>query len=278
MPREKANTAPSSFVAGLESQVKQPTDTPTFDPFAKAAGIPSAAPASELETIDISDAEQPSLEELLPENSESVESAQADSTPPPPSPSVDPVAVLAETLNRMAEQATIAQQPPAPSNGDIERLLNLLNPALVGMLYEQAATRHVSLIEVLAGMIQRVGEQGEVGDLLINPEWSSQLASRYPTSGSFAIGGTVTTAAQRRQLPPSICEHCNHQFQPTMPTQRFCCNECGKRFAGYAEDGNPHSSGCTTSVGKALDAALAKAAAARAVAAKPAVRQQSAHL
>jgi hypothetical protein len=153
-----------------------------------------------------------------------------------------------------------AQRQPQPS--EVEMIMSLLSPSDVSTLEEIAARQNAPMEAIIAGLISQLGQQGNLGDFSLNPDWPNMLATGriYPSAPSL-----VSNANRRQRYAPLQCEGCGHTFTPTVThTQRYCCNECGKIGAGYQNDsGRTHSTGCSTVAGRAIDQAFSQAEAAQ---------------
>lgn len=137
--------------------------------------------------------------------------------------------------------------------------LSLLDDRFANIIREHASRTGGSVANVIAGVLTRIGDEGNLGDFSLNPRWMDQIHA----SGQSQLG--QPSPMHNLRVKPK-CEHCEHEFKAERLGQRYCCTMCGKLAAGYKEDGTiPHDSSCTTIPGllfkkaqEASKAAMAK--------------------
>lgn len=141
---------------------------------------------------------------------------------------------------QLMEKSTVTQSIEAGARQQLE----LQDPHIAQTLLMQAERVGGSVAQVIAGIIKQLGDQGNLGDFSLTPQWQE----RVHEAGQQLPGSTFRTTQT------AACQQCGHAFKPSHYGQTYCCTPCGKIAAGYHDGELPHSDECTTAAGKMLNA------------------------
>lgn len=179
-----------------------------------------------------------------------------ESAVPPPAPVSAPrseTQMLLEIMSRLVQG-----QAPVPSSTGMsfeqcaDQLLSVFDEHQLNAIRNAAITHtEGSVANWLLALVNVHLDRGTLGEIAYNPDWRRQIQA------SQQVG-------TQHYTPPAIsrCELCGHSFRPPLGgnvRQRFCCNVCGKKAAGYGEEPIPHAPDCTTEAAKVIHQALAAA-------------------
>ncbi|HEU0007679.1 MAG TPA: hypothetical protein VFS12_16960 [Terriglobia bacterium] len=248
------------------------------------------APPMELEELDFSEQSPPDPNTEDEPPPPPIRSLPKPSFAPPRA-SAEPETIrfgdpLADVPSSGSEVPASPQTPPPPPKSETQQMLDIMfrlvqgqapMPSTIGLSFEQCAQQLISVFDEpqrnairdaavthtqgsvanwLLALVNINLDRGTLGEIAYNPDWDRQIRATQQ------VGTALYT-------PPasSNCEYCGHQFRPPLGgnvRQRFCCNVCGKKAAGYSDEPLPHGPECTTEAGKLLHQAMSAAVPAKA--------------
>jgi hypothetical protein len=125
----------------------------------------------------------------------------------------------AEAADRIREEISLEQ--------GAHNLLDQVDKRYKDQLQAIAARMDVPVWNLICGIISRMGDQGTLADVALDPSWRGRIMnSRMPEF--------------------MLCEGCQRSFRPERLGQRYCCTPCGKIASGYKDQLQDHSLECTT--------------------------------